>query len=72
MTFYRDSAIHACMMALAALKVVCLNLEVALRMVARWAHLGRFFTDDDMSAVAALPDDITLAREHNGILDVLQ
>ena len=72
MTFYRDSAIHACMMALAALKVISHDLEIALRMVARWTYLRSFFTDDDMSAVAALPDDITLAREHNGILDVLQ
>ena len=72
MTFYRDSAIHACMMALAALKVISHDLEIALRMVTGRTNLRRLLADDYMAAVAALPDDITLAREHNGILDVLQ
>ena len=59
-------------MALAASKVLRLDLEVALRMVAHGTHFRRLLADDDMSAVAALPDDITLAREHHSILDVLQ
>ena len=59
-------------MALAALKVFRLNLEVALRMVAGGTDLGSLLADDDMAAVAALPDHITLAREHHSILDVLQ
>ena len=59
-------------MALAALKVFRLNLEVALRMVTHWTHLGSLLADDDMAAVAALPDHITLAREDHSILDVLQ
>ena len=59
-------------MALAALKVLRLYLEIALRMVTRGTHLGCLLADDDMAAVAALPDHITLAREHHSILDILQ
>ena len=59
-------------MALAALKVFRLNLEVALRMVAGGTDLGSLLADDDMAAVAALPDHIAFAREYNSILDVLQ
>ena len=33
-------------------------LEVCLRMLAYRAHFRSFLADDDMSAVAALPDDI--------------
>ena len=55
-----------------ALVIFRLNLEVALRMVAGGTDLGSLLADDDMAAVAALPDHITLAREHHSILDVLQ
>jgi len=41
-------------------------------MVAGGTDLGSLLADDDMAAVAALPDDITLARKDHRILDVLQ
>ena len=47
-------------------------MEVALRMVAGGTDLGSLLADDDMAAVAALPDHITLTREDHRILDVLQ
>ena len=39
------------------------NLEVALGMVAGGTNLGSFLAYHNMTTVAALPDDITLARE---------
>ena len=60
------------MPALAASIVLCLYLEIALRMVAGRTNLWCLLADDDMSAIAALPDNITLAREHHSILDILQ
>ena len=36
------------------------NLEVGLRMVAYGAHLWGGLADDDMSAVGALPDGVTV------------
>ena len=41
--------------------VLRLDLEVALRMVAGGANLGRLLADDDVAAVGALPDDVALA-----------
>ena len=41
-------------------------------MVAGGTNLRCLLADNDMPAVAALPDHITLAREYHSILDVLQ
>ena len=41
-------------------------------MVAHGTNLGSLLADDNMAAVAALPDHITLTREDHSILDVLQ
>lgn len=40
------------------LEVGCVDLEVALRMLADRADLRGFLADDDVAAVAALPDHI--------------
>ena len=42
------------------LVILCLDLEVSLRMVADGALLGRFLAYHDMTAVGALPDDIVI------------
>lgn len=47
-----------CLTAYFYLIVFCLYLEVSLGMVADWTNLGGFLADDDVSAVAALPDNI--------------
>ena len=49
-----------------------LDLEICLRVRADGANLGRLLTDDNMAAVAALPDLICVAREHQSALDVGQ
>ncbi len=60
------------MMALAALVVLCVNLEVSLRMEADGTDVGGFSADDDVAAVAALPDANACLAEHLGCLDVAQ
>ena len=40
--------------------ILCLDLEVSLRMVADGALLGRFLSYHDMTAVGALPDDVVI------------
>ena len=40
--------------------VFCLYLEVSLGVVADGTNLGGFLADDDVSAVAALPNDVVV------------
>ena len=54
------------------LVVLRLQLEVALRMVADRANVRGLRADDDVAAVAALPDAIALAGEDEAFLDVGQ
>ena len=54
------------------LEVLSFELEEALRMLADGANLGSLRTNNDVSAVAANPDGITVAAEDESILDVLQ
>ena len=49
-----------------------LELEVSLRMVAHGAHLGSLLALYDVTAVAALPDALVVAREHHHVLNVLE
>ena len=51
--------------------VLCLYLEVGLRMVADGADVWGFTSDDDVAAVGALPDGFTVLGEHLLILNVL-
>ena len=55
-----------------ALVVLCEYLEVALWMVADGADFGCLWSDDDVSAVGALPDGIAVLGEYFAIADVLQ
>lgn len=43
------------------LVILSIDLEEALRMHADWAYLRSLGADHDMSAVAALPDTVTVA-----------
>src|SRR3712207_1198595 len=54
------------------LEVVCMQLEVALRMCAYRAHLRCLLAHYHMATVAADPDSVAVAREYEGILDVLE
>ena len=54
------------------LVVLCFEFEVALRMLADWAHFGCLLAYDDVSAVAAFPDAVALTGEHYALLDVVQ
>ena len=60
------------MLQLTNLVVLGLELEESLRVVANRANLGCLRTNDDVSAVAALPDAVAVAREDEAFLDVLQ
>lgn len=44
-----------------ALIVLSVQLEVALSVVANGANLGSSFSDDDVSAVGALPNAVAVA-----------
>ena len=59
-------------MALAVLIILSVNLEVCLWMEADGTDVGGFGADDDVAAVAALPDADTSLAEHLGGLDVAQ
>ena len=59
-------------MPFAALVVLSVNLEVSLRMEADGTDVGGFGADDDVAAVAALPDADACLAEHLGCLDVAQ
>lgn len=52
--------------------VFCLQLEVRLRVLANRAELRSLLAYNDVTAVAALPDAIAVAREHYAVLNVLQ
>lgn len=52
--------------------VLRLYFKEALLMFADGAYFGSFFADMDMSAITADPDSVTLAREYNTLLDILQ
>lgn len=45
-------------------------MEVALRMCAYRTDLRRFFSDDDMSAVGALPDHVAFLGKNKSAVDV--
>ena len=53
-----------------ALVVLRVDLEEALRVVAHWAYLWSVLAYHDVSAVAALPDALIVAREHDAALKV--
>ena len=59
-------------MALAALIILSVNLEVCLWMEADGTDVGGFSADDDVAAVAAFPNADTSLAEHLGGLDVAQ
>ena len=50
--------------------VLCMDKEVRLRMLADRAKLRSLLADDDMAAIAALPDHVLIAREYDTLLDV--
>ena len=52
--------------------VLCADFKIALRMVAGGADLGSLCADDDVPAVAALPDLDFALRENLGRLDIVQ
>ena len=54
------------------LEVLSLELEEALRMLADRAYFGSLRTDDNVSAVAANPDSVSVTAEDESVLDVLQ
>ena len=41
-------------------------------MLAHGAHFGGLQADDDVTAVAALPDGLAVTGEHHAVLDVLE
>jgi hypothetical protein len=45
---------------LTILVVLCLYLEVRLRMIAHGANLGCLLANDDVAAVSALPDNVAV------------
>ena len=45
-------------------------MEVSLGMGANGADFRRFFADDDMAAVGALPNGVSLSREYQAAFDV--
>ena len=53
-----------------ALVVLRVDFEEALRVVAHWAYLWSVLAYHDVSAVAALPDALIVAREHDAALKV--
>ena len=54
------------------LVVLSLYLEVCLRVVADGAYVGSLLSDDDVSAVGTLPDDIAVLREYALLLYIVQ
>ena len=46
------------------------QLKICLRMRADGAHVGRFFADDDMPAVGALPDGVAVLAEYQVVFHV--
>ena len=52
--------------------VLCADFKIALGMVAGGADLGSLCADDDMPAVAALPDLDLALRENFSRLDIVQ
>ena len=54
------------------LVVVGLEFEIALRVVTDRAALWGRLADDDMATVAALPDAVSVAREDDLVVDILE
>ena len=57
---------------LSELIVFGFDLEERLRVIANWAYLRSFLTDNDVAAVGALPNGIAIAREDDAIFNVFQ
>lgn len=57
---------------LSNLVVLGFDFEEAFGMGANRANLRRFLAYDDVTAVAAYPDGVALAREYDSLLDVLE
>ena len=51
--------------------VLSVNFEEALWVFAGWANLRGLRADNDMTAVATLPYTVTIAAEHDTVLDIL-
>ena len=52
--------------------IIRFKLEVVSRMIAYRANLGSLLTYYDMTAVAALPDAVTVSREYDLVFDILE
>ena len=52
--------------------ILCLNLKESLRMLAYGADCRCFLSDDDMSAVHALPYAVVVTREYYALLNIAQ
>jgi hypothetical protein len=52
--------------------VSSMDQEVRLRMLANRTKLRSLLADNDMAAIAALPDHVLIARENDTLLDIAQ
>ena len=53
------------------LVILSFYLEVRLRMVANGTYIRSLLANNDVAAVAALPDDITILREDALLADIV-
>jgi hypothetical protein len=54
------------------LKIVGFDLEIGLRVIADGAYSRSFLANDDVTAVATLPNHFLIAGENNAAFDVGQ
>ena len=59
-------------MFMSKLEILGFNLEIGLRMVANRTNIGSFLSNDNVTAVAALPDHFLVAGENETTLNVGQ
>ena len=53
------------------LVILASYLEVSLRMITNGTNLRSLLANNDVTAVAALPDNITILREYALLLDIV-